>query len=61
MCPDCNRISSENKRLQRIKIAADNVVAGLHIRYTGDNTDLSRIMKKQIDEYELAINEGQMK
>jgi hypothetical protein len=61
MCPDCTRIASENKRLQRIKIAADNVVAALHIRYTADNTDLSRIMKKQIDEYEASINEGQIK
>jgi hypothetical protein len=60
MCPDCQRIASENARLQRIKIVADSLVAALHIRYTGDSTDLSRIMKHQIDAYEHAIKETQV-
>lgn len=52
MCPDCARTEAENVRLRRIKVAADSLIAALHIRYSGDNTDLSRLMKREIDTYE---------
>ena len=61
MCPDCTRIASDNARLQRIKHAADSLIGALHIRYTFDKTDLSRLLKKELDAYEMAINESQVK
>jgi hypothetical protein len=60
-CPDCTRIAAENRMLQRAKQAADKLLGVIHIRYTFDNTDLSRILKKEIDAYEQAITEGQIK
>lgn len=54
MCPDCTRIAAENARLQRVKVAADRIVGAIHIRYTGDPTDLSRILKREIEEYNTA-------
>lgn len=57
MCPDCNRIAAENRMLQRVKRAADSLIGVLHIRYTGDSTDLSRLLKKELESYVQATKE----
>lgn len=51
-CPNCSRITAENLKLQRIKLSADRLIAVLHVRYTDDKTDLSRLLKREIDDYE---------
>lgn len=43
--------------LQRVKRAADSLIGVLHIRYTGDSTDLSRLLKKELESYVQATKE----
>jgi hypothetical protein len=50
MCPECQRIEAENKRLQRMKIAADKLIAVLHVNYSGESK-AGKIVRNQIDEY----------
>ena len=57
MCPDCSRIAAENIKLQKIKLAADRLLAVIHVRYTEDATDLSRLVKREIDDYEKEVGQ----
>ena len=57
MCPDCQRIASENLMLQRAKQAADRLLGVVHVRYTGDSTDLSRLLRREIAAYNEVVKD----
>ena len=43
--------------LQRAKQAADRLLGVVHVRYTGDSTDLSRLLRREIAAYNEVVKD----